>query len=68
VFELICAISDKTKQRDLTKHYAISYLDVLLTDSIPEFLGPTNPKNEAILAPICILLASKFDEIDENIP
>jgi hypothetical protein len=31
-------------------------------------LGQGNPKNEVILAPLCTILASKYDEIDSNIP
>ena len=34
----------------------------------PVLLSQANPKNEAIIAPTCLLLGSKFDEIDENIP
>jgi hypothetical protein len=62
---------EKTSQRELTKHYAIAYLDELFQKTDPNFpvlLNPTNPKNEAIIAPVCLLLGSKFDEIDENIP
>jgi hypothetical protein len=46
-------------------------LDELLERSDPVspiLLNSTNPKNEPILAPTCLLLGSKFDEIDENIP
>lgn len=35
---------------------------------VPQILGYGNPKNEVILAPLCTILASKYDEIDSNIP
>lgn len=72
MIELICSLIEKTKQRDLTKHYAFALMDELLIKAgesgVPPFLGQASPKNEAIFAPLCVLLASKFDEIDLNIP
>jgi hypothetical protein len=66
---LIGVLAEKQKQRPLTKHYAIDFLDLLLSvgEGAPALL-PGSPKNEAILAPLCILMASKFDELDSNIP
>lgn len=35
---------------------------------MPNLLNLANPKNEVVLPPLCLLLGSKFDEIDSNIP
>lgn len=66
---MILVLADRSKQRPLTRHYAIDFLDQLLSASegTPALL-PGSPKNEVILAPLCVLLASKFDELDSNIP
>ncbi|TNV85907.1 hypothetical protein FGO68_gene7491 [Halteria grandinella] len=69
--DLICVLAEKTKQREHTKHYALAYLETFLRlcDGAPNFLGtPAQVKNEVILAPLCLLLGSKYDEIDSNIP
>jgi hypothetical protein len=66
------------KQHQKTIHYAITYLDIALAD--PDiftgkfndrefFIGPlpTLRMNNWLLAATCLLLASKFYEIDDNL-
>ena len=59
IFEL----GEKTKQRLLTTHLAVAYLDMLLQDDKVH-----DKINTEVMPLVCLLLASKFDELDDNIP
>lgn len=59
----IFEMGDKLGQKIVTTHLAIAYLDILLQD---ERIFETI-KSE-VLPVACLLLASKFDELDDNIP
>ena len=51
------------KLRPLTIHLAVKYLDILIQDDhIFESM------QQEIVTPTCLLLAAKFDELDDNIP
>ena len=56
-------MGEKMKQRSITIHLAVSYLDILIQDE--KVFDKTKADT---LALTCLLLASKFDELDENIP
>jgi Cyclin, N-terminal domain len=61
--DLIFEIGEKLRQRILTTHLAVVYLDILLQDTnIFEYI------KQDLLPCTCLLLASKFDEVDDNIP
>lgn len=51
------------KQRSLTIHLAVVYLDILIQD--PKLFDKIK---QEVLTITCLLLASKFDELDDNIP
>ena len=51
------------KQRSITMHLGVTYLDILLQDD--KIFDKQKPDTVALT---CLLLASKFDELDENIP
>jgi len=59
----IFEIGEKLKQRVLTIHLAVVYLDILIQDE-KVFEG----FKQEVLSITCLLLASKFDELDDNIP
>lgn len=61
--ETIFEFGDKLKQRNLTIHLAVAFLDILLQDD--KIFDKI--KQETLIC-TCLLLASKFDEIDDNIP
>ena len=56
-------MGEKMKQRSITIHLAVAYLDILMQDEA----GFQKSKADTV-ALTCLLLASKFDELDENIP
>ena len=59
----IFEMGEKLVQRIATTHLAVAYLDILLQDEkIFESL------KAEVLPVACLLLASKFDELDDNIP
>jgi len=72
-------ISTRFKQRPKTFHYAITFLDLVLTKRPTIFSTKFDDQkffktkvssltmNKNILATSCILLASKFYELDENL-
>ncbi len=59
----IFEMGEKLGQRIITTHLAVTYLDILLQD---ESIF-TCIKSE-VLPLTCLLLAAKFDELDDNIP
>ena len=56
-------MGEKLKQSPLTTHLAIVYLDILMQDD-----KLFNIYKIELIAITCLLLASKFDELDDNIP
>ena len=63
IVESIFEFGDKLKQRNLTIHLAVTFVDILLQDE--KIFDKI--KQETLIC-TCLLLASKFDEIDDNIP
>ena len=63
IVESIFEFGDKLKQRNLTIHLAVTFADILLQDE--KIFDKI--KQETLIC-TCLLLASKFDEIDDNIP
>jgi len=55
-------MGEKLKQRNLTIHLAVAYLDLMMHQ--PSF----SEERQELLALTCLLLSSKFDELDDNIP
>ena len=80
MLEIICEVGDMLKQSQLTIHMAVEYMDryILLRNhfaksdsemSDNDFVGRIFEGHSAdAVALCCLLLASKFDEIDDNIP
>ena len=77
MLELICEIADCLKQSLLTVHLSVEYLDryLLLRNHFTEVKPDTDIVSRLfeghsvdVVALSCLLLASKFDEIDDNIP
>jgi len=64
MIELIFHLGDKLKQRSLTLQIAIVYLDKLF--QIDPAIITENNKN--LWGLTALFLASKYDELDENIP
>ena len=62
LIDWIFEIGEKLKQRSLTIHLAVAYLDILMHQ--PSF----DQTQQDVQALTCLLLASKFDELDDNIP
>ena len=56
-------MGEKLKQSSITVHLAIIYLDIILQDE----LIFDRIKSDC-LSLTCLLLGSKFDELDDNIP
>jgi hypothetical protein len=56
-------MGEKMKQRSITIHLAVAYLDILMQDE--KVFDSVKPDTVGLT---CLLLASKFDELDENIP
>ncbi len=56
-------MGEKLKQRILTTHLAVVYLDILLQDD-----KIFDKIKQEVLPVACLLLAAKFDELDDNIP
>ncbi len=59
----IFEMGEKLKQRILTTHLAVVYLDILLQDE-----KIFDKIKQEVLPVACLLLAAKFDELDDNIP
>lgn len=59
----IFEIGEKMKQRSLTIHLAVVYLDILMQDE-----RIFDKQKSEVITLTCVLLASKFDELDDNIP
>jgi len=80
MLELVCEVGDCLKQSQLTIHLAVEYMDrfILLRNHFAEVeteMGDVEFVNRLFeghsvdaMALTCVLLASKFDEIDDNIP
>lgn len=77
MLELVCEVGDCLKQSQLTIHLAVNYLDRFLVakNKIHKDATSANIKSKLFkvhsldsYAMTCLLLASKFDEIDDNIP
>ena len=78
MLELICEVGDCLKQSQLTIHLAVNYLDRFLTAKNKIHQDVTDKKSLKLalfkkhsldaVAMSCLLLASKFDELDDNIP
>ena len=77
MLELVCEVGECLKQSQLTIHLAVNYLDRFL--AAKNKLYPDIQANRIKIAVFrdhsldavamtCLLLASKFDEIDDNIP
>ena len=77
MLELVCEVGECLKQSQLTIHLAVNYLDRFL--AVKNKLYPDIQGNRIKIALFrdhsldavsmtCLLLASKFDEIDDNIP
>ena len=64
MIEWIFNLGDKLKQRSLTLQLAIVYIDKLFQQGKLEDIG----KQKYLWSLTALLLASKYDEIDENIP
>lgn len=80
VIDVMLKLADKYKQSQKTRHYAIIFLDTVLEDENifykdykdRDFFQPKQhlsimQMNEFVLAGTCLLLASKFYEIDDNL-
>jgi hypothetical protein len=61
--ETIFEIGEKLKQKILTTHLAVVFMDILIQDD-----KIFDKVKQEVLSCTCILLASKFDELDDNIP
>ena len=80
MLELICEVGDCLKQSQLTIHLAVEYMDrfLLLRNHFAQIPSDATETSFVRLtfeghsvdavAITCLLLASKFDEIDDNIP
>ena len=80
MLELICEVGDCLKQSQITIHLAIEYMDrfILLRNHFTEVNDDNSDGDVAnrifeghsldAVALTCLLLASKFQEIDDNIP
>ena len=81
MLELICEVGDCLKQSQLTIHLAVEYMDRFLLLRLNTIGNITLSENDTDLftrllegysadeiALTNLLLASKFDEIDDNIP
>ncbi len=81
LLELICEVADCLKQSELTIHLSVEYMDRYLLIRHKSFAPVSSSLSDMELvsnifeshsldavAITCILLASKFDEIDDNIP
>ena len=77
MLQLIVEVGDCLKQSQLTIHLAVNYMDRFLTakKSLHRNVSDQNIrlflfKDHSLdaIAVTCLLLASKFDEIDDNIP
>lgn len=59
----IFEMGEKLKQRHLTIHLAVVYLDILIQDE-----KIFEKQRQEVISLTVLLLASKFDELDDNIP
>ena len=77
MLELVCEVGECLKQSQLTIHLAVNYMDRFLATKnklYPDIQGNRikisvfRDHSLDAVAMTCLLLASKFDEIDDNIP